>query len=51
MTMNMDKFVPLYMDDIVRLHGTPIFIVFDGDVIFIASVEGIPRGNGYRVED
>lgn len=34
----MDKLVPLYMDNIVRLHGTPVFIISDGDVIFIARV-------------
>ena len=38
MNMNMDKLVKLYMDNIVRLHGTPISIVSDRDARFTARI-------------
>ena len=38
MTMNMDQLVKLYMDNIVRLHGTPLSIVSDRDARFTARV-------------
>ena len=38
MTMSMDKLVQLYMDNIVRLHGTPVSIVSDRDARFNAKI-------------
>lgn len=36
--MSMDKLIQFYMNNIVRLHGTPISIVYDRDARFTGRV-------------
>ena len=48
---SLDKLVELYIKEIVRLHGTPIFIISDQDPRFTSRFWGkIARGLGHSTE-
>ncbi|XP_062085358.1 uncharacterized protein LOC133791445 [Humulus lupulus] len=51
MTYSMDQFAELYMNEIVRLHGTPYSIVCDRDARFTSSFwESLQRAMGTRLK-